>query len=68
MRTESKKISLSWKMSSSQGVVSPHKMRNWNDCTTDSLCNNCDKVVNLYEARLTGRSIIVTIFQTSFKL
>ena len=28
------------------GVVIPHKMRNFNDCTTDSLCDRCDKIVN----------------------
>ena len=28
------------------GIVIPHKMRNCNDCTTDSLCDRCDKIVN----------------------
>ena len=30
----------------SQGVVVSHKMRNYCDCTKDSLCENCDKLVN----------------------
>ena len=37
---------LSWKKSFSQGVIIPHKMRNCNDCKTDSLCDECDKLVN----------------------
>ena len=26
------KVPLSWKKSFSQGVINPHKLRNWNDC------------------------------------
>ena len=37
---------MSWKKSFSMGVVIPHKMRNCNDCTSDSLCDNCDKLIN----------------------
>ena len=37
---------LSWKKSFSQGVVIPHKMRNCTDCKIDSLCDECDKLVN----------------------
>ena len=40
------KVPLSWKKSSSQGVVIPHKMRNCNNCTKDILCDDCDKLVN----------------------
>ena len=40
------KVPLSWKKSFSMGVVIPHKMRNCNDCTTDSLCDRCEKLVN----------------------
>ena len=46
MKAESKKISLSWKKSSSQGVVVPHKMKSCSDCKNDSLCDRCDKLVN----------------------
>ena len=35
----------SWKKSFSQDII-PHKMRNCSDCTTDSLCDSCDKLVN----------------------
>ena len=28
------------------GVVIPHKMRNCNKCANDSLCDDCDKLVN----------------------
>ena len=40
------KVPLSWKKSFSQGVVIPHKMRNFNDCEKDILRENCDKLVN----------------------
>ena len=40
------KVPLSWKKSFSQGVVIPHKMRNCTDFKNDSLCDNCDKLVN----------------------
>ena len=40
------KVPLSWKKSFSQGVVIPHKMRNCTDCKIDSLCDNCDRLVN----------------------
>ena len=40
------KVPLSWKKSFSQGVVIPHKMRNCSDCKEDTLCDNCDKLVN----------------------
>ena len=40
------KVPLSWKKSFSQGVVIPHKMRNCSNCTTDILCDDCDKLVN----------------------
>ena len=39
------KVPLSWKMSFTQGVVIPHKMRNCNKCTKDLLCDGCDKLV-----------------------
>ena len=31
------KVPLSWKKSFSQGVVIPHKIRNWNKCRKDIL-------------------------------
>ena len=37
---------LSWKKSFSQGVVIPHEMRKCNQCKKDSLCDNCDELVN----------------------
>ena len=40
------KVPLSWKKLFSQGVVSPHKMRNCNKCANDVLCDGCDKLVN----------------------
>ena len=40
------KLPLSWKKSISRGVLISHKMRNCNDCTTDSLCDNCGKLMN----------------------
>ena len=40
------KVSLSWKKSFSQGIVIPHKMKNGSDCKINSLCDNCDKLVN----------------------
>ena len=40
------KVPLSWKKSFSQGVIFPDKTRNCTDCTTDSLCDNCDKLFN----------------------
>ena len=40
------KVPLSWKKSFSQGVVIPHKMRNCTNCEKDSLCDECDKLVN----------------------
>ena len=40
------KVPISWKKSISQGVVIPHKMRNCNKCTKDSLCDDCDKLIN----------------------
>ena len=40
------KVPLSWKKSFSQGVIIPHKMRNCVDCKNDSLCDNCDRLVN----------------------
>ena len=40
------KIPLSWKKSFSQGVIIPHKMRNFTECKKDSLCDGCDKLVN----------------------
>ena len=39
-------VPLSWKKSFSYGVVIPHKMRNCNKCTKDTLCDGCDKLVN----------------------
>ena len=39
------KVPLSWKKSSSQGVVIPHKMRNCSDCKNDSLSDRCEKLV-----------------------
>ena len=39
-------VPLSWKKSFSQGVVSPHKMKNCSECKIDSLCESCDKLVN----------------------
>ena len=46
MKAESKNISLSWKKSSSEGVLIPHKMKKCSDCKNDSLCDRCDKLVN----------------------
>ena len=40
------KVPLSWKKSSSYGVVIPHKIRICNNCTKDVLCEDCDKLVN----------------------
>ena len=40
------KVPVSWKESFSMGVVIPHKMRNWNKCTENLLCDGCDKLVN----------------------
>ena len=40
------KVSLSWKKSFSQGVVIPHKMRNYTNCKEKILCVNCDNIVN----------------------
>ena len=33
----------------SKGVVIPHKMRNFNKCSKDLLCDGCDKVVKQNE-------------------
>ena len=40
------KVPLSWKKSTSQGVVIPHKMGKCGDCKKDILCDKCDKVIN----------------------
>ena len=40
------KVPLSWKKSFIMGVVIPHKVRNYNKCTKDILCDDCDKLVN----------------------
>ena len=40
------KVPLSWKKLFSQGVVIPNKMKNYDDCKEDILCDNCDKLVN----------------------
>ena len=40
------KVPLSWKKPFSQGVVIPHKMRNFIKCSKDVLCDDCDKSVN----------------------
>ena len=40
------KIPLSWKKSFSQGVVIPHRMRNFHYCKKDVLCDICDELVN----------------------
>ena len=40
------KVPLSWKKSFSQGVVIPSKMRDCSNCKKDSLCDDCDKLVN----------------------
>ena len=40
------KVPLSWKKPFSQGVIIPHKMRNCDDCKIDSLCDECDELVN----------------------
>ena len=40
------KVPLSWKKSFNQGVVTPHKTRNCNNCTKEILCDDCDKLVN----------------------
>ena len=40
------KVPLSWKKSFSQGVVIPHKMENCGDCKKDTLCDDCDNLVN----------------------
>ena len=40
------KVPLSWKKSFSQGVVIPYKMRNFDKCTNEILCDDCDKLVN----------------------
>ena len=40
------KVPLSWEKSFSMGVVIPFKMRNFNNCTKDNLCDRCDNLVN----------------------
>ena len=40
------KFLLVGKNHSVRGVVIPHKMRNCNKCTKDTLCDDCDKLVN----------------------
>ena len=40
------KVLLSWKKSLSMCVVIPHKMRNFNKCAKDLLCDGCDNIVN----------------------
>ena len=40
------KVPLSWKKSFNMGVVIPHKMRSCTKCKKDSLCVECDKLVN----------------------
>ena len=40
------KVPLSWKKCFNMGVVIPHQMRDCNICANDSLCDNCDKLVN----------------------
>ena len=40
------KVPLSRKKLFSHGVIIPHKMKNCGDCKIDSLCDNCDKLVN----------------------
>ena len=40
------KIPLSWKKSFSYGVVIPCRMKIYNKCTKDVLCDECDKLVN----------------------
>ena len=40
------KVPLSWKKSSSQGVIKPHKMRNCTEFKKHVLCETCDEVVN----------------------
>ena len=37
---------MSWKKSFSQGAVIPHKMKSCGDCKKDTLCDNCDKLLN----------------------
>ena len=43
------KVPLSWKKSFSQGVVTPHKMRNCADCEEDILCDVCDNLVGQHK-------------------
>ena len=43
------KVPLSWKKSFKMGVVIPHKKRKCGDSEKDSLCENCDKLVNQNE-------------------
>ena len=43
------KIPLSWKKSSSMGVVIPHKMRNCYKWSKDILCDGCDELVDQNE-------------------
>ena len=40
------KLPLSWKKSFSQGVLIPHKMKNYGKCKKNIPCENCDKLVN----------------------
>ena len=40
------KVLLSWEKSFTQGVVIPDKVRNCTHCKKDSLCDECDKLVN----------------------
>ena len=40
------KVPSSWKISFSQGVIFPHKMRNRSECKKDILYDHCDKSVN----------------------
>ena len=39
------KVPLSWKKSFTDGYVIPQRMRNFNDCENDIMCDNCDKLV-----------------------
>ena len=39
------KVPLSWRKSFSQGVTTPHKMRNCNICKKDILCENLNGAI-----------------------
>ena len=37
---------MSWKNTFISGVIIPHNLRNFNECSKDILCDRCDKLLN----------------------